>query len=223
MNKENGGAPAPKKVKNNHITLEYAVKTGILAAIATVLMFLEFPLSFLAPPFYKLDFSDLAAMLGAFALGPVAGVIIELIKNLLHILFVGTSTAYVGELANFVTGCFLVVPAAIIYKRKKSRKTALIGMSVGTLSLCLAGAVLNGLVLIPFYSKLYNLPLDTIIGMGNAIFPAVHDVWSLVFLCVVPFNLIKGVADSVVTLLLYKHLSPILHVKEPKNPGQQGK
>lgn len=191
-------------------SLAYITKVGILAALATVLMLFEFPLPFIAPPFYKLDFSELPVLVGSFALGPVAGILIELIKNVLNLIFEGTTTAFVGEFANFLMGCAFVLPAAIWYRVKKTRTAALCGMIFGTLTLALAGALLNYFVLVPMYSTLYELPLDVIVGMGTAIFPVISNLFTLVLLCVTPFNLIKGVLISALTFVLYKRVSPLL-------------
>lgn len=192
-------------------TLKYLTKVGILSALAAVLMLFEFPLPFIAPPFYKLDLSEIVVLVGSFALGPAAGVLIELLKNLINLLITGTTTAFVGEFANFVTGCVFVLPAALLYCRKKTLPRALIGMGVGTASLAILGAILNYFVMIPFYSNLYMLPMGDIVAMGHAIIPAIHDLLSFVLLAVVPFNLIKGILCSVMTALLYKHVSPVLH------------
>ncbi len=194
----------------SRITTKTIARIAILGAIAFVLMLFEFPLPF-APSFYQIDLSEVAVLIGTFAMGPVEGVIIEALKIVLHILFHGTTTAYVGELANFIIGCAFIVPAGIIYKHHKTRKTAMIGMITGTLCMALAGSLINYFVLLPMYSTLYGMPMDTIIAMGTAIFPAVKNMFSFVCLCVVPFNLFKGAVVSVLTGILYKHVSPILH------------
>jgi riboflavin transporter FmnP len=192
------------------LTTRTIAKLAILSAIAFVLMLIEFPLPF-APSFYKLDFSEIAVLMGGFAMGPVAAVVIEAVKILLHLLFKGTITMGVGELANFLIGCALCVPAAWIYTKNKSRKSAMIGMLAGTACMTVAGVLLNIYVLIPTYVAIAKIPLDSIISMGSAIFPAIHDVVSLALICVVPFNLLKGAAVGIVTTLLYKHVSPLLH------------
>lgn len=186
--------------------LKFAVKVGILAAIAAVVQFVEFPL-FFAPNFYKLDFSEIPALIGAFALGPWAGVLIELIKNLLHILIKGSQTAFVGEFANFITGCAMVVPASLFYGHCRTFRRALGGMAIGGGSFVLAGCALNYWVLIPAYSSFFHLPLDKIIEMGHAVNPAITDLKMLIILAVVPFNLLKAVLVCAATLLLYKHVS----------------
>ena len=196
--------------KKNRFTTQTLAKIAILGALAFVLMLLEFPLP-IAPTFYKLDFSEVIVLIGGFALGPLEAVVIEALKNILNIIFTGSSTAYVGELANFIVGSCFVVPAAIIYHRNKSIKSALIGSIVGTVCMIIAGALMNGLVLIPMYSKLFNLPLETIIGMGAAIVPAINNVFTFVLYCVCPFNLVKGIIVSALTFILYKRVSPLLH------------
>ena len=196
--------------KKNRFTTQSLAKIAILGAIAFILMLLEFPLP-IAPVFYKLDFSEVIVLIGGFALGPLEAVVIEALKNILNIIFTGSSTAYVGELANFIVGSCFVVPASIIYHRNKSIKSALIGSIVGTVCMIVAGALMNALVLIPMYSKLFNLPLETIIGMGAAIVPAINNVFTFVLYCVCPFNLVKGIVVTLLTFVLYKRVSPLLH------------
>jgi riboflavin transporter FmnP len=179
---------------------------GMFAAIAAVLMFFEFPLP-VAPPFYKLDLSEIPVLIGTFAFGPIAGVVIEFLKIAVKTAIKGTSTAFVGEIANFVIGCSMVIPAGIIYKMNKSRKTAVVGLVTGTLVMAAAGAMINAFVLPPAYSAAYGMPLDAIIGMGTAVNASVKDVFTFVLICVAPFNLIKGVVVSVLTLFLYKRIS----------------
>ncbi len=189
--------------------INYIAKVAILSAIAFIIMLFEMPLAFIAPTFYEMDFSDVIALVGSFALGPVAGVLIELLKNLLNILFTGSSTAYVGEFANFVTGCAFVLPAALVYKFNKTRKHAIIGLILSTLSLAIVGGLINYFVMVPMYAELY-IPMETIIGMASAIIPAVDSLWKMILLCVVPFNMIKGVLCGVITFVLYKKLAVLL-------------
>ena len=172
-------------------------------------MVLEFPVPF-APSFYGLDFSELPALIGAFAYGPVAGVMIEFCKILIKLVLKPSSTAFVGELANFSISCMLVLPASVIYLFKKSRKQAILGTVVGTLIMTAFGSCFNAIYLLPKFSELYGIPLDAIIGMGTAINPAIHSISGLVLMCVVPLNLLKGGLVSLITILVYKKLSPIL-------------
>lgn len=183
-------------------------KIAILGALAFILMLFEFPLP-VAPSFYKLDLSEVPVLVGGFALGPIAAIVIEALKNVLNIIFTGSTTAYVGELANFIVGCAFVVPAAIIYKRNKSKSSAIKGLIVGTICLVIAGALMNVYVLLPLYSRF--MELDKIIEAGNMIFKGVKDVSTFVLFCVVPFNLIKGIIVSAITALVYKRVSPLLH------------
>ena len=184
------------------------VVIALFGAISGLLMLAELPLTFVAPNFYKLDLSELPVMIGTFALGPAAGIMIELIKLLVKFVIKGSSTGGVGELANFLIGCAMVIPAGILYQLQKNKKRAVLGLGLGTLCMALAGMVMNALILLPFYSKM--MPLDKIIAMGAAIFPQVDSVWSFALWCVVPFNLIKGVVISVLTMLLYKRVSRLI-------------
>ena len=180
---------------------------GICAAIATVLHVLDFPLVFLAPEFYKLDFSELPVLLCGFYLGPSATVVCEGVKILLKLLVKGTSTAFVGDLANFVVGCSFVLPATIFYHAHKSKHSAIIGLALGTLSMTILGSAFNAVYLLPKFSELYGIPLDAIIAMGTAIRGGVKGVSTFVMLCVAPLNLVKGTVVSVLTMLLYKRVA----------------
>ncbi|HOF26158.1 MAG TPA: ECF transporter S component [Clostridia bacterium] len=196
--------------KTKLMTTRNMAKMGILGAVAGVLMLLEIPLPF-APAFYEIDLSEVAVFLGTFAMGPVAGIIIEAVKILVNLVITGTATAGVGEFANFLIGCCLVVPAGIIYKRKKNIKNAIIGMLVGIVSMTVAGALLNYFLLIPTYAKAFGMPVEAIVEMGTKINPNINSLWDLILLANVPFNLLKGVLSGVITFLIYKRLSPILH------------
>ena len=183
---------------------------GVFSAIAMVLHVFDFAVPVLAPPFYKLDFSEIPALIGAFAFGPVAGVMIEFCKILLKLLIKGTSTAFVGDFANFMIGCSFILPASIIYLYKKTRKRALIGSITGTFVMTVFGTAFNAIYLLPTFAVLYHMPMEDIIAMGTAINGHITGVVSLVIICVAPLNLIKGVVDTIVTMLIYKKLSPIL-------------
>jgi riboflavin transporter FmnP len=185
-------------------------KAAVLGAVAFVLMLLEFPLP-VAPTFYKMDFSEAAVLMGGFALGPAYAVIIEALKVALNLIFQGTITMGVGEMANFLIGISFTVPAAYMYSKNKTLKTAIKGMVIGTLCMMAAGVLLNYFVLLPAYVALAHFPMEAIIGAGQAIFPFIQNKFTFVMACVTPFNLIKGILVSVVTRLLYKRLSPVLH------------
>lgn len=183
---------------------------GICAALAAVLHILDFPLLFLAPEFYKLDFSEVPVLLCGFYLGPSATVACEGVKILLKLLLKGTSTAFVGDFANFVVGCSLVLPATILYHIKKNRANAVLGLASGTAVMAIFGSAFNAIYLLPKFSQLFGLPLDTIIAMGSAINTNVNSIATFVLICVAPLNLVKGAAVSVLTLLLYKRVEKVL-------------
>lgn len=182
---------------------------GVFSAVAFLLMLLEFPVPF-APSFYELDFSEIPALVGTFAFGPVAGVMIEFCKILLKLVFKGTTTAFVGDLANFVIGCSFILPASILYLNKKTKKTAVIGSVTGTVCMTVFGTAFNAVYLLPKFAQLYGMPLDAIVGMGTAINPAIDSVATLVIFAVAPLNILKGGSVSLATMLIYKKLSPIL-------------
>ncbi len=202
---------AKKKRKDTErvLSTKKVVVIGVFSAISTVLFLFEIPV-FFAPSFYKLDFSELPALICAFAYGPVAGVLVEFIKEILKCVVKGTSTAFVGELANFVVGCALILPASIVYSFKKTKKNAIVACVIGTVIITLVGTVFNAVYLIPAFAALFGMPLDSIISMGSAINQSVTDVWSLVFICVAPLNLIKGLINSIITVLIYKNISRFL-------------
>ena len=182
---------------------------GMLSAIAVVLMLFEIPLPF-APSFYEIDFSEVPVLIGAFSMGPMAGVLIEMIKIILNLCINGTMTAGVGELANFVIGCALVLPAAFIYKVKKTKKSALIGLVVGTVFMTVSGCFINAYVMLPTYAKAFGMPIEALVQMGTAVNAKITDLLTFVMFAVVPFNLLKGVLVSVIVFLIYKKISPIL-------------
>lgn len=183
---------------------------GMFSAIAAILHIMDFALPFIAPPFYKLDFSELPALIGAYAFGPFAGVMIEFLKILLKLIFKGTSTAFVGDLANFAVGCSFILPASVIYDFNKKKKTAILSCVVGTIVLTVFGTMFNALYLIPAFSALYGLGIEEIIAMGTSINKGITDLTSFVIIAVAPLNLIKGSVVSLITLLVYKKISPIL-------------
>ena len=180
---------------------------AVCAAIAAILHILDFPLLFLAPEFYKLDFSELPVLLCGFFLGPSASVACEAVKIFLKLLLKGTSTAFVGDFANFAVGCSMVLPATIVYHLHKSRHGAWMGLVLGTLVLTVFGSAFNAIYLLPKFSELYGIPLDAIIGMGSAINGNIHSITTFVLLAVAPLNLVKGISVSVLTLLLYKRVA----------------
>lgn len=199
-------------VSEKIFTTKKTAMIGMFSALATILMLLEFPVILIAPNFYKLDFSEVPILVGTFAFGPAAGVMMEFIKVLLKCLVKGTSTAFVGDLANFCVGCSFIIPASLIYDFKKTKKNAIIGCIVGTVIITIFGTAFNAVYLLPAFAKMFHMPLEAILQMGAEINPMVKSdsVVSFVVVCVAPLNIIKGTAASVVTMLIYKPLSPIL-------------
>lgn len=193
-----------EKTKVNRI-----VVIAMFSAISAILMMLDFPVGF-APAFYKLDFSEIPALLGAFMFGPTAGVAIEGVKVLLKIVLKGTSTAFVGDFANFIFGCSMVIPASAVYFVKKSRKSALVGMASGGILMTVIGCFMNAFYLLPKFSVLYGMPMEEIIAMGSKINAGIDSVFTLVAFAVVPLNLLKAVTVSAVTLFLYKYVSRLI-------------
>ena len=198
-----------KPVRSSSYQLRMMTATAMFGALAGLLMLLEFPLPFIAPSFYKLDLSEIPVMIGTFAFGPVQGVVIELIKILIKLILKGTSTGFVGELANFVIGCAMVLPAGIIYRIKKTKKAAILGMLASTVFMAVVGVFLNAFVMIPLYTQF--MPIESIIEAGKSIFPIVKDTFTFCVFCVLPFNLMKGVIDSVIVAIIYKPLSRLIH------------
>lgn len=187
---------------------------GLFSAVSAILMTLEIPVPF-APPFYKIDLSEIPVLIIVFAYGPVAGVLTEFIKVLLKLVLKSTSTAFVGELANFAVGSSMVLPAGIVYLIHKTKHTAKIACAVGVLCMTCFGSMFNAIYLLPKFSEIYGIPLDAIIAMGTAVNPAIHSVGTMALFAVAPLNLLKGLIDTVITMFIYKRLSPFLK-REPQ-------
>lgn len=181
----------------------------MLSALSAVLMMISFSVPFM-PSFIKLDFSEMPALIAAFSMGPLSGVTVCLIKNLINVCF--TTTGGVGELANFLLGCSFVLPAGMIYHYRKSRKMALVGSLIGALAMALTSLPLNYFVTYPIYAKF--MPLDAIIGMYQAIIPGVDGLFWCLLIFNVPFTFLKGGLDAAITFLVYKHISPLIHGKK---------
>lgn len=182
---------------------------AILGTLGAVLMLMDFPI-FIAPSFYKVDLGDLPCIIGAFALGPLPALFIQIVKILVKLLIKPTSTAFVGEIAAFLASSVYCVSAAFIYQRKKTRNNAIAALTIASLLMSAVATYANYVFIIPAFVSLYNLPLEAIIGMGQAIFPFIHDKLSFVLCCVLPFNLIKALITDVLTIVLYKHISPLI-------------
>ena len=182
--------------------------TAVLTAMAVVLMYLEFNLPFM-PPFLKFDFSEVPVLVGSFALGPVYGIIIGLLKNLIHLPVTGT--AGIGEASNFLTGSIYVFSAGWIYKKHRTRKGAVVAMAIGTLALAAIACPLNFFVTLPLYGSVLNFSTEAIVGMSSAVNPYITSKMSLILWGFLPFNLFKGLVVSFITFWIYKPISNMIH------------
>lgn len=201
------------KRKNEKLKVRRMAIIAVLSAISVVLMLFKLPLWFV-PSFYTLDFSELPVIIGAFTLGPVAGVVIESIKILLNLLIYGTQSVFVGELANFLIGCAFIVPASFLYFLRKSKKNAAIGLSAGTVITSILGGILNAYVLLPKYSELMGYPISAFIDMGKEKNQLISNMSTFVMFGVIPFNIIKFALVSVITILIYKKISHLLKAEQ---------
>lgn len=197
-------------VKEAQRTHRLAV-AAMLSTVAFLLMYIEFPIPALIPSFIKLDVSDLPELMAAFALGPVWGVVVTLVKNLLFIILHGTSSNYVGELCNFLLGSVFSFTAGLIYHRGKNRRSALLGAVAGAALMALASVPLNYFIVYPAYVVVYKMPMDAIIGMYQAIHPGADNLLKCLALFNLPFTFCKGLLDVALCFLIYKPLSPMLH------------
>ena len=195
-------------MQNSTSKVRVLTGTAMLGAVAAVLMYLEFPIPIM-PAFVKLDVSELPALIASFAYGPVSGILVCLIKNLIKL--PSTSTAAVGELFNFVMGALFVGVAGLIYKRNKTRKGAIVGALLGALVMAVVSVPYNYFIVSTAYVVMYHLPLDAIIGMYQAINPNVNGLLACLLVFNLPFTFVKGALDAVLCFLVYKPLSPILH------------
>ncbi len=187
------------------------VMTGMLSAVAFILMFIDFPIPLLMPSFIKMDISDLPEILGAFALGPIYGVVIALVKNLLILVLKGSTTAGTGELCNFLMGAVYAFTAGMLYKHNKSKHGAIIGAVAGAVTMAVLSLPINYFITYPAYVKFYGLPLEAIIGMYQAILPSADSLLKCLVIFNMPFTLVKGLVDVALCFMIYKPLSPLLH------------
>ncbi len=198
-----------EKKKRKRRTKEIAL-IGLFGGVSALLMLFKFPLPFM-PPFMDFDFSGVSEIIGGFALGPMAAVLIILVKILIKIVFLGSSSALTGEIQNFMLSCAYVLPAVFIYYRNKSKQSAMIGMGVGTAVASIVAVFTNLYLIIPFYTKLMGLSLEQIIRMCQAVNPMMKDVLTFAILGIVPFNLIKNAVASFIACLVYKKISKQIH------------
>lgn len=191
---------------NQSKKLNKMIKIALLATIAVVLMFIEFPMT--PFPWLQIDLSEVPALMGGFAFGPMAGVIIIILKNILYVLFKGTSSGFVGQIANIIIGVSLILPATILYKRKKTKKTAIIGMIIGFFTIQIGGIIANKYLLIPLY------------GGEAAVLGGKTFMYYIIF-GLLPINGVKSLLVSSITYTLYKKLSVALFKVEPMKSGDK--
>ena len=183
------------------------VGCAMLSAVASILMMFDFSVP-LMPGFIKMDVSDLPALIGSFAYGPMSGVVISLLKNLLHFITKGTSTGGVGELSNFLLACFFTVPAGLIYSRMKTKTGAVIGSVAGAVCMAVLSVFSNYFLVYPVYTNF--MPMEAIIGAYQAINPKVQNLWQALIMFNMPFTFVKGMLTALICMLIYKPLSPVL-------------
>lgn len=189
-------------------TIRKFALSAILGAMGFVLMLLEFPMPFIIPSFIKFDFSEIPAVIASFAYGPLYGILVCLLKNLLH-LFV-TSSMGVGELSNFILGAVFVGVAGLVYKRIHTRSGALIGTLLGAFLMAVISIFTNYFVVYPAYVVIYGMPMEAILGMYKALLPAANNLFKALVIFNLPFNLFKGIVDAAICFAVYKRISPIL-------------
>jgi riboflavin transporter FmnP len=200
-------------MKNKHLNIRKMTVTAIMSGLSAVLMALSFNVP-LVPSFLKMDISELPALISAFALGPVAGMAVCLIKNLINLFF--TTTAGVGELVNFLLGASFVVTAGLIYKKQKTRKGAIIGSLTGALVMAVLSVPLNYFAIYPAYVFFYGIPMDAILAMYNAILPGTDTLIKALLIFNLPFTFIKGLINVALTFLIYKSIAPIIKGADKK-------
>lgn len=193
-----------KFAKTNYLT-----SIAFLSAIAGVLMLFEFPIPFLAPGFYKIDFSEVPVLLGAFTLGPAAGIVIEFVKIMINLFINGTTTAFVGEIANFTIGVCYVIPASVLYYFGKNRREAIAGMVFGTIFTTTVGVLLNAYVLIPFYAAAFG-GVEKILAAGTAVNSNINSVLSFCLIAVAPFNVLKFTVVSLISFSMYGSINKVI-------------
>lgn len=202
-------------MKEKVFTTKNVVLIGMFGALAAVLMYFQISVPF-APPFYKIDFGDVPGLIGGFAMGPVAGIFITLVKIMIKLLIQGTTTMYVGDLGNFLGSVSFIIPAAMIYQHKKTKKTAWIALGAGAIVMVCWSVIGNCFITLPFYGKVAFDGIENIIAMGTAVNPGITNLFTFVIYAIVPFNLLKGAIVAFVTAALYKKVSVVIRMAQPE-------
>ncbi len=187
------------------VSVRKVAVTAILSAMSSVLMFINFSIPIM-PSFIKVDFSELPALIASFTMGPIYGVLVCLVKNLVNLF--QTSTMGIGELSNFLLGSIFVFTAGMIYKKQKNRKGALIGSIAGAVLMAIIGLFTNYFLVYPIYTNF--MPMEAIVGMYRAIYPAIKNLFHALVIFNIPFTFFKGMANAAITFLIYKKISPII-------------
>ena len=193
-----------------HLNPRNLVLIALFGALAAILMLFEIPLTFIVPEFIKLDFSELPVVLGAFMMGPVEGIFIATVKVLLKLVIKPTSSAYIGELANWIYSVSYIIPAALVYRFKKGKSGAAVSLAVGTVVTSVVAVVSNTFFIFPAYVKLYGMPMNVIVGMGTAINSHITSLGTMMLFSILPFNLIKYGLVSIITFFSYKRLKGLI-------------
>lgn len=186
------------------------VLIAMFSALAGVLMYLEFPIP-IAPSFYEIDFSEVPVMICSYMLGPVAGVTTEVIKIMVKLVIKGTSTAYVGDVANFIVGCAFVIPATAVFRRKNTIKNGTLSMVVGTISMTAIACFVNAFVLLPAFAQLYGgMPVSALIAMGTEVNGLISNMFTFVIFAVAPVNIIKGFLIGIITIPVHNRIAKLI-------------
>jgi riboflavin transporter FmnP len=184
---------------------KYLVTVSLAAALAMILLLFRVSLPFL-PPFYQLDFSESVVILAGYLLNARATLIIQLLKNILKILVNSTNTAFVGDVANFIMGVAFVYPAVVIYKIKEDKKSMLIGLTIGIISLIIVSCLVNYYIILPAYAAIYQMPIENIIAIGTELNSNITNLFTFVLFATAPFNLIKGTSSALIVMLVWKNI-----------------
>jgi riboflavin transporter len=194
---------------SKRISTDYMVKISVLSVLSFLIMLVEIPLWF-TPEFLKIDLSDLPSLVASFSLGPVAGVVVQLLKNLLKVALRGTNTIFVGELANFIVGSVYVAIAGLIYRKNREKRSAVKGLAVATISMSVFASLLNYFVLLPFYARVYGVPLQFYVDMASSVNAYVIDLRTFIIFGIFPFNMLKGILIAIVGYPVYTRLKPAI-------------
>ncbi|MDY6062662.1 MAG: ECF transporter S component [Erysipelotrichaceae bacterium] len=195
-------------MNHNLKTVQKICIISILSVLSYLLMYVRFPLP-IAPSFYEMDFANIPTLFGAIFLGPYVGIGVELLRFLLKLIFIPTSTFFIGEFSGLMVNLALIIPVAIIYKQNKTYKNLIMALIVGIISFTLIAALTNYFIIIPMYVSVMKLKLETIISIGHAINANVNSLWNLIWICTIPFNLIKGGLNALIVVMAYYHMVPI--------------